>query len=257
MVTPEFSEFQFAYGMTRELEAGHWSIRPSGTPFFPTQPREADLGYDVRISDGIWSVFIQYKRSKKLTRSNAREWGVYNGEYYRFRVETTDDPLDPNQHERLVDLGQRYPRTYYAASQFLSWQDYVRYANTNQINSHAALLLCRTAPTPHDGETHYICHRPIDSHGLFFSETPEPKQVDALMGYDALFADLLESGPEFESFEEIEGDFRETRNHVVETGGLDIHPEEYYSEDPLEWMGHQQRFFYETLGTQLLFFTPQ
>lgn len=256
MVNPDFSEFQFAYGMTRELEAGYWPIRASGTPYFPTQPEEADLGYDLEVSDGVWPVFVQYKRSKKLTRSNAREWDVYNAKYFRFRVETSDDPAEPNQHELLVDLGQDHPYTFYASSEFLTWENYMRYAKNNRINEHSTLLICGSAPTPYDGETHFICHRPGDSHGLFFSETPEPKRVESNRGYGDLFQDMMSEGPEFESLNEMEAVFSETRDVVVEKTGAQVEPSDYYSDEPVEWAGLQQRFFYETLGTQLLFMSP-
>jgi hypothetical protein len=65
MPDPEFSEFQFAYSVTRELEH---RIFPASTwvPHFPTQNQEGERGYDLNFSDGVSSLFLQYKRSKKL-----------------------------------------------------------------------------------------------------------------------------------------------------------------------------------------------
>lgn len=255
MVAPEFSEFQFAYGMTRELDNGRWPLRPTGIPFFPTQPQENDLGFDMGVSGRAWTLFVQFKRSKMLTRPNAREWDWYHGEYFRFPVDTSDDPREPAQHETLVRLGQLFPHTYYVAPEFVEWRDYARHARRERINRHAAFLKCGTAPTPFDGDDHHICYRPRDSFGRFFSETSEPGKVEVVHWYDRLFGNMVEDGPEYESFQTMRGDFTEARDLVVEEWSLGADPDDYSAEEPEEWMREQQRFFYETLGSVLYFLT--
>lgn len=255
MVDPHFSEFQFGYGMTRELDNGHWPVAPTGVPFFPTQQQENDLGIDMGVSAGIWTLFIQFKRAKKLTRPNAREWKIYNEEYFRFSVDTSDDPGDPDQHGTLVDLGQRFPHTYYVAPEFITWEDYERYARREQINEHAAFLECGTAPAPFDGDTHYICYRPEDSVGLFFSETSNPGEVRVKQRYDEIFDEMRETGPEYESMQGLRSDFSEIRSMVVDEWETSADPREYSADAPGAWMREQQRFFYETLGTGLYFLT--
>lgn len=255
MVSPEFSEFQFGYGMTRELDNGRWPLTPTGVPFFPTQPQEDDLGFDMGVSAGIWTLFIQFKRARKLTRSNAREWDTYRGEYFRFPVEVSDDSREPDQHGTLVDLGQWFPHTYYVAPEFITWRDYERYARGERINRHAAFLKCGTAPSPSDGESHYICYRPQDSVGLFFSEAPAQGEVTVRHGFGDVFDAMQEDESEYESVQEMRGDFTEVRNVVVEEWGAAAEPGEYTADEPVVWMREQQRFFYETLGTALYFLT--
>lgn len=255
MVDPEFSEFQFGYGLTRELDSGAWPLAPTGVPFFPTQRQEDDLGFDMGVSAGVWTLFIQFKRAKKLTRSNAREWSSYHGEYFRFPVEVSDDPGDPDQHGTLVDLGQRFPHTYYVAPAFIDWQDYERYARRETINQHAVFLRCGTAPAPSDGDTHYICYRPQDPVGLFFSEAPAEGEVTAGYGFEDLFAVMREEGPMYESVQRMRSDFAEVRDMVVAERGAAADPDAYTADSVAAWMREQQRFFYETLGTGLYFLT--
>lgn len=255
MVNPEFSEFQFGYGLTRELDNGRWPLTPTGVPFFPTQPQEDDLGFDMGVSAGIWTLFIQFKRAKKLTRSNAREWESFRGEYFRFPVEVSDDPGEPDQHGTLVELGQRFPHTYYVAPEFIGWRDYERYARQERINQHAAFLKCGTAPSPSDGKRHYICYRPQDSVGLFFSEPPAHGEVGVEHRFVDLFDTMREDESEYASVQGMRRDFAEARSVVVEERGAAAEPGEYTADEPVAWMREQQRFFYETLGTALYFLT--
>lgn len=255
MVDPEFSEFQFGYGLTRELDNGRWPLTPTGVPFFPTQPQEDDLGFDMGVSAGIWTLFIQFKRAKKLTRSNARQWDSYRGEYFRFPVEVSDDPGEPDQHGTLVELGRRFPHTYYLAPEFITWRDYERYARRERINRNAAFLRCGSAPAPYDGERHHICYRSQDSVGLFFSDVPAQGEVIAEHGFDGVFDTMREDGSEYSSVQGMRGDFADARNLVVDERDVGADPGEYTAEEPQEWLREQQRFFYETLGTVLYFLT--
>ena len=108
MVSPDFSEFQFAYGLTRELEESLGSnvVTP---PVFPTQNQEEELGSDVimGIKRGdylLTPLFIQYKRSNRMIRSNANEWSDFNQEYFRFDIHNA------NQHNTLVDMVEKVAR---------------------------------------------------------------------------------------------------------------------------------------------------
>jgi hypothetical protein len=259
MVDPDFSEFQFAYGMTRELDAGKWPLAPEGVPFFPTQRQETDLGFDVglRSGDGLWPLFIQYKRSKKLTTARAidEQWKTYQEPFFRFKVETSDDPGNPDQHGQLVDLGKKFRHTYYVAPEFIAWSDYERYARQEFLNEHAAFLRCGTAPTRFDSETHYICHRPQDAFGLFFSESPSDTELEVIRRYDTLFESMQKTGPAYESFQGLRGAFTEARTMIIEERDLEIDPREHTADELMAWMREQQRFFYETLGTALSFLT--
>lgn len=71
---PSFSELQFAYGITREIEDGLvWG--QVGIPTFPNLNQEANLGFDVAFNTNVPAIpiFLQYKVPVKLTRKNATE----------------------------------------------------------------------------------------------------------------------------------------------------------------------------------------
>lgn len=71
MAYPDFSEFSFGYAVVRQIEQqmlGQWAV-----PRFPTQPQEADAGYDVDfLSHGV-PLFIQFKRSEVMQRRSCKE----------------------------------------------------------------------------------------------------------------------------------------------------------------------------------------
>lgn len=72
MVFPDFSEFTFGYAVVRQIEEvlGGQTVVPS----FPTQPEEANRGYDVSfLSHGV-PLFIQFKRSEVMRRKSCREY---------------------------------------------------------------------------------------------------------------------------------------------------------------------------------------
>ena len=79
MVSPSFSEFQFTYGLTRELEGPTPGIGLIDLPRIPTQNQEAKIPADMvsSLQDGttkLAPLFIQYKRSEWMIRSNAGQW---------------------------------------------------------------------------------------------------------------------------------------------------------------------------------------
>lgn len=71
---PSFSEFQFAYFVTREMD--DWHIWLYG-PYIPNQVDEGGGGFDVALLNDFVAIFLQYKLSDKLTVSRAREWGGF------------------------------------------------------------------------------------------------------------------------------------------------------------------------------------
>lgn len=74
-----FSETQFAFGIMRELTNRCWPTKKGWLPpGFPTQRQERDSGYDVRIEGPVRTLFFQFKVPQKITRSNGREWGIYD-----------------------------------------------------------------------------------------------------------------------------------------------------------------------------------
>jgi hypothetical protein len=257
MPDPEFSEFQFAYSVTRELES---KVFPSGSiPHFPTQNQEADRGYDLNFSNGVSSLFIQYKRSKRLDdgRAKDKQWNTYGDRFYRFKLRTSDDRTEPEQHEILTRLAQRDSPVYYVAPEFVEWMDYQQFARNSAVLQHSAFIDCENAPTPFDGDRHYVCHRPEDPVARFFSEEPRTmNRLDAKETSSRLTQVLIGSPPQFNSFEEATSEFREIRENITEEMRMreQINPSDYTADDQSIWIREQQRFFEEILGISAHFF---
>lgn len=259
MPDPEFSEFQFAYSVTRELECRRFGISLFGLPWFPTQNVEANVGYDVRFPNGgISPLCLQYKRSKRLDDARARkeEWDVYQGTYYRFGIRTankTGSKSRDQQHEILVDLANDCPHTYYVAPEFIDLSQYARLAQIDQVTNSAVFIQCQGAPKPQDDDKHVICHRPTDSVARMFSEAPNEQELPINRGAVTLSAMISDRGPQFRHEQELRNVFRSLRSRIVEQGEFNINPEESVEEPFGIWMERQQRFLMETIGVSLYF----
>lgn len=258
MPDPEFSEFQFAYSVTRELDNRIFAT--SGwIPHFPTQNQEGTRGYDLNFSNGVSSLFLQYKRSKKLQdkRAKTEHWNAYNSEFFRFKVRTANNPGDMEQHELLCRLAEGGAPVYYVAPEFIRWMDYQRYAQNGKIIDNSVFIDCDNAPRPTDTVQHYLCHRPADSAALFFSE--EPDSVSTVRGSQSLFGELAEVEPQFNSLEEARTQFRRLRKNLIEILGVEeeIASSSYTGDGQTAWIDNQQRFFHEVFGVSLQFFETE
>lgn len=257
MPDPEFSEFQFAYSVTRELESKVFTS--NSVPHFPTQNQEGDRGYDLNFSNGISSLFIQYKRSKRLDDGRAKDeqWKSYGDTFYRFKLRTSNDKSQPEQHEILTRLAKGDAPVYYVAPEFVEWMDYQQFARNSTVLEHSAFIDCENAPTPFDDDQHYVCHRPMDSVARFFSEEPRVmNRLNAEETSSSLRQLLLGSPPQFNSFEEAKSAFEAIRANIIEE--LDLYEEvattDYAADDQSIWVREQQRFFEEILGISAHFF---
>lgn len=73
-----FSELQFAYGCTREIEDGCF-FAGIGVPYFPSLVEEAKKGYDVKFPTLLAPIFLQYKVADEMVRQSAGEWSFVEG----------------------------------------------------------------------------------------------------------------------------------------------------------------------------------
>lgn len=178
MIT-EFSETQFSFGITRELEDDIvW--RSLGYAKFPTLREEAELGYDVSFDHGIHAIFLQYKVPKYLKRSNAKQWEVFQKPYYRFHIYKRSIS---NQHQKLYELSLRHPKTYYCSPGFHSFDDYYKYRSSSSISQHSIFIPVRGLGAIRDNERHFIAYNINPNVFYMFSE---PKEVKGIRGYKEL-----------------------------------------------------------------------
>lgn len=248
MVDPEFSEFQYAYGLTSELDASHGPIRLLKAPFFPTQPEEAHVPADVsgRLADdrvGIAPLFLQYKRSERLTTAGANEWDHYGREYYRFYIYPRDRS---HQHNRLVELASRMPLTYYVAPGFVDLSEYQRLAERNELGENSIFIDCGSLSRINDERKHAMTYTLSPRQTLMLSE---PEEGRSIKGFISLLDELSER-VEFESLGSLQDRLENLRRVLFE----DI--SDWTGDDnqtPFGWLGRQQQLFFDRMGTSLLF----
>lgn len=242
-MNPEFSEFQFTYGLTRELET---QLPMAGVPFLPTQSLENEFPIDVGIPlerRRFIPLLLQYKRSKALTQANAREWDDFEREYYRFGIYP---PEKSDQHNKLVELSSYFDAVYYVAPAFYQQSSYRRYARREELNRHSVLVDCGTCPTINSGESHSIAYSTSPVEARFYSE---PTEIGARSGFQGLVEDLRYSDADnFESIGQLRRTFR-SAHEVLGEDPIDIDPQE----DTEQWIRAEQEFFFQHVGSNLTF----
>lgn len=265
MVSPTFSEFQFTYGLTRELEGPQPGTGLIDLPRIPTQNQEAELPADMvsslRRGDArLAPLFIQYKRAEKMVRSNAGQWtklenrGINLSEgYFRFRPYLGEN----EQHNKLVELGQRQPLVFYVAPMFIDHDEYREYASNEELYDHTAFIQCANLQRIAD-EDHYITYTPMANRGVMCSE---PMTFPVRTKDNSVFwPDEIGSG--LTSFARLQDEFADLRRGIIY--GFDqeeqrksehLEPTAYDAEEPTVWMEQQQKFFRDTINSDLLFFT--
>lgn len=113
---PMISEFSYGYTLTEELASG--ILGPIvGAPIFPSLYQEGQPGggYDLELPREGAPLFLQFKLSHYLKRSNANEWNYFSSAYYRMHLRP---PLYSDQHELLIELEQSGNEVYYVAPMF-------------------------------------------------------------------------------------------------------------------------------------------
>lgn len=190
-----YSELQFTYSIVRELEdMGAWL----GGPFFPTQRQEAHLGYDVRFAKDFVALFIQFKRSKMLTQSNAAQWETFGRNYFRFNI--YPDNFSP-QHNNLVQLARNdvRNRVYYCAPLFVELDELMEYYRVHTVCEHSVLVDCCSLPTIGGNDKHCICYANDPLRGYMYSE---PKEIKIEIGKET-YKNLLKSKYTYSNFDEF------------------------------------------------------
>lgn len=265
MVSPTFSEFQFTYGLTRELESPTSGLGLIDLPRIPTQNQEAEIPADMvsALQDGtaqLAPLFIQYKRSEKMIRSNAGQWttlenrgiDLSNG-YFRFRPYLGDN----EQHNKLVVLGQRQPLVFYVAPQFISHDEYRHHAANEELYENAAFIQCRDLRRINH-EDHYITYTSEADRGVMCSE---PETFPIRSSVDTVFSPG-EIENHLSSLDTLRGEFKELRADMVYGFDQELEPtleypdpDNYDAAEPTVWINRQQQFFREAINSDLLFFT--
>lgn len=249
MEKSEFSEFQFAYGLTQEVERS-WPRRVVGIPYFPNQHEEAEIGSDVVIAIRtgqvrLLPIFLQYKISVWQDHANAGQWDEWNEPYYRFGLHST------NQHNTLVEHTKSTGKAFYVAPGFHKSSDYATY-HRNQTLAQNSLTFDCSEMSDVDHTDHHIIYQVNPLRGAFRSSSEELSPEEGVL---STFDRLLETAEEeFRSFQSLRSEFREVRDIIESQAKIPDFPrEEEAPENPVAWVRQQQELFFELFGTVLLF----
>lgn len=112
------SEFSYGFALTHELVLSLGSL--VAAPVFPSLIEEgkAGGGYDVKLEAPGLPLFLQFKRSERLTRGTAREIKAkapLTLPYHRIALTARSDS---DQHDMLIELDQAPNIVFYAAPMF-------------------------------------------------------------------------------------------------------------------------------------------
>lgn len=165
----QFSETQFAFGIMSELVKKRGPNKGWKAPYFPTQVKEAEDGYDVKIRGPIRTIFLQFKIPDKKIKSNAKHWADFNTSYYEFKLRKEHGY---SQHNKLIELTQKDKRfsVYYCAPCFSTFNEYELHYNAQTIQANSMFIDCRSLRVINDNETHSICYTQKPYKGMMYSE---------------------------------------------------------------------------------------
>jgi len=244
MVDPEFSEFQYTYGLTREIE-NRWGRDIVGTPYFPTQNTEAKIGSDVVIGLSRGDIqfaplFLQYKRSEWLTDRRAKQWDEFNEEYYRFGIHSK------KQHNTLVDLGHGLGKAIYVAPGFHTVDDYSAYHQNQKLANNSICFDCSEMKKVSDSD-HVIIYALDPLRGAFRSESNRLSPVESIFSFIDNMQELSEL---FDEFGILRRRFRDAK---LEFDLPQVTDEQEFIENPVRWIREQQQFFFENFGIVVFF----
>ncbi|HEX76540.1 MAG TPA: hypothetical protein G4O12_08205 [Dehalococcoidia bacterium] len=166
---PTFSEFSYGYAITEELSSGR--LGPlTGAPIFPSLHSEGQSGggYDVHIPVEGMPLFLQFKLSRYLQRSNALEWDLFGGPYYRMYLRPS---RYSNQHALLLDLAMSND-VYYVAPKFHTVEELNHAYISRNVYDNSILINPITIGQLPDDDLHYIVFSATNQGFHFFSEQP-------------------------------------------------------------------------------------
>lgn len=167
---PLFSEFSYGYAITKELSSGKFGgiVR---APRFPSLYEEGQTGggYDVEIPFFGTSLFLQYKLSHYLVRSNASEWDVYEEPYYRMYLRPL---MYSDQHNLLLQLEKSHDQVYYVAPRFHLTEELDHFYISGLVAENSVFIQPSNIGVL-DDDWHYITFLSSSQGGLLWSEDPK------------------------------------------------------------------------------------
>jgi hypothetical protein len=189
---PDFSEFSYGYAVTEELVSKH-KASLIAAPLFPSLYDEGQIGggYDVKIPIAGTPVFLQFKLSDQLERTNAKEHkdGLLGIPYFRMHIRPNKHS---DQHNLLLALESSGESVYYIAPEFHRPEELNDfYLRSVVVENSAAFSPGAIGPMPDDDE-HYVVFERGSTVGYRCSG--KPKEVTKLNLHEGLRSVLNEQG---------------------------------------------------------------
>jgi hypothetical protein len=166
-----FSEFSYGYSLTQEL-VNEYSYLLAAAPTFPSLIEEGRVGgYDVNIALTGFPLFLQFKLSEYMLRSNALESGVLGVPYFRFKLRPSKYS---DQHALLVDLESRGNFVYYVAPIFYEVSELNTAFFSRNVTTQSIFISPLEIGTLPDDESHCVVFSSSSSDAYFCSD---PKMI--------------------------------------------------------------------------------
>lgn len=171
---PNISEFSYGYALTDELI--HWYGTPlTAAPVFPSLYQEGQKGggYDVMLQRPGLPLFLQFKLSHCMVRSNAQEVkdGIFLPPFYRMHLRPS---RHSDQHEMLLDLENAGNEVYYAAPAFHTPEEFNEAYLLHQVRARSLWIRpSQIGPLPDDND-HHLAFTPGGT--PHFCSEPQPLQ---------------------------------------------------------------------------------
>lgn len=150
---PEMSEFSYGFAYTNEMitTPGAHII---AAPEFPSLQQEGKPGggYDVKIPYGS-PLFLQFKLSHRLVRTNCKEYNVMGGPYYRWHLHALRHSA---QHDLLLELEDRGNEVYYVAPAFHLTAELNAHYLAKEIVENSVIFSPGEIGTLPDDDEHYV-----------------------------------------------------------------------------------------------------
>ena len=113
---PDITEFSYGYALVEQISRNN-AFQITAAPFLPSLIQEGQqFGYDVAVQFGGVPLFLQFKLSDFLARSNAKEANRLGLPYYRMHIRSASNS---NQHAMLLGLESSGEAVFYAARCFI------------------------------------------------------------------------------------------------------------------------------------------
>ncbi|MGX5725664.1 hypothetical protein ACWKWZ_11500 [Metapseudomonas otitidis] len=180
---PEMSEFSYGYAFTSELIASLGS-QLVAAPEFPSLQQEGKPGggYDVQINSGS-PLFLQFKLSHYLARTNSKEHALMSGPYYRWHMHAL---RHSQQHNLLLNLERKGNDVFYVAPAFHLTSELNRYYLSGSIVEESAAFRPSAIGALPDREEHYVV---FDKGHVAYRCSEDPLQIKFHMMRDWPFSE--------------------------------------------------------------------